>query len=76
MVNMTLSIPAELQARMKNFSEIRWSEIARRAIEQRINDLEIMNKIASKSKLTKKDAEELSKRIKVRASSRFNEYRN
>jgi len=64
MVNMTLSIPPELHERMKKLSEIRWSEIARRAIEERINDLETMNKIASKSKLTRKDAEEISKKIK------------
>lgn len=74
MVNMTLSIPEELSKRMKNFSEMRWSEIARKAIEQRINDLEVMNKIASKSKLTKKDVEELSKKIKRAAAVRFNEY--
>jgi len=49
---------------MKKISEIRWSEIARRAIEERVNDLEEMNKIASKSKLTKKDVEEISKKIK------------
>ena len=44
---MTLSIPKELHEKMKAFSEIRWSEIARRAIEQRIDDLEVMNKIAA-----------------------------
>ena len=63
MTNMTLSIPEELHKKMKQFSEVRWSEVARKAIDQRINDLEIMEKIASKSKLTKKDAEEISKKI-------------
>ena len=75
MVNMTLSIPEELMKKMKNFSEIRWSEIARRAIEQRVNDLEVMNKIASKSRLTAKDVAEISKKIKTSASKKFNEYR-
>jgi predicted DNA-binding protein len=73
MVNMTLSIPSELHEKMKKLSEIRWSEIARRAIEERINDLETMNRIASKSKLTKKDVEEISKKIKRSASKNFNE---
>jgi len=63
MVNMTLSIPEELHKKMKKHSEMRWSEIARRAIEQRINDLEVMDKIAAKSKLTKKDALEIGKKI-------------
>jgi len=73
MVNMTLSIPEELMKKMKNFSEIRWSEIARRAIEQRVNDLEVMNKIASKSRLTAKDIVAISKKIKTSASKKFNE---
>ncbi|MBU2104841.1 MAG: hypothetical protein KKF67_03670 [Nanoarchaeota archaeon] len=74
MVNITLSIPEDLHKKMKLFSELRWSEIARRAIQQRIEDLEVMEKIASKSKLTKKDADEISKKIKSAAAIRFNEY--
>lgn len=73
MTNITLSIPEELHKKMKKLSEIRWSEIARRAIQERIEDLEVMNKIASKSKLTKKDVEEISKKIKRAAALRFNE---
>jgi len=74
MVNMTLSIPDELHKKMKKMSDIRWSEIARRAIEERIDDLEVMNKITSKSKLTKKDVEEIGKKIKSRTAKRFYEY--
>lgn len=74
MVNITLSIPEELHRKMKSFSEIRWSEIVRKALEQRINDLEVIEKIASKSRFTKKDAEEISKKIKRAAAIRFNEY--
>lgn len=74
MANMTLSIPEDLMKRMKNFSDIRWSEVARAAIQQRVDDLEVMNRIASKSKLTKKDVDEISKKIKRGAAKRFNEY--
>jgi len=74
MANITLAIPDELHKKMRRFSEMRWSEIARRAIEQRINDLETMEKIASKSKLTKKDAIEIAKKIKRAAAKRFYEY--
>jgi uncharacterized protein YajQ (UPF0234 family) len=76
MVNMTLSIPSELHEKMKKLSDIRWSEVARRAIEERINDLETMNRLASKSKLTKKDVDEISKKIKRSASKKFNEICN
>lgn len=64
MTNMTLSIPEDLARKMKSFSEIRWSEVARQAIESRVNDLEVMNKIASKSKLTEKDAKLIADKIK------------
>ncbi len=74
MTNMTLSIPEELHKKMKQMSEVKWSEIARRAIEERINDLEIMNKIASKSKLTKKDVEEIGKKIKRAAAKKFHAF--
>ena len=73
MTNMTLAIPNELVKRMKAFPEIRWSEIARQALEKRVTDLEIMNKIASKSKLTQKDVEEISKSIKASAARRLHE---
>ena len=71
MVNMTLSIPEELHNKMRQFNEVRWTEVARKAIEQRIQDLEVMDKIVSKSKLTKKDASELAEKIKKSASKRF-----
>ena len=74
MPNITLAVSDELHKKMKKFREIRWSEIARASIEQRINDLEVMDKIASKSKLTKKDIEEISKKIKRAASLKFDEY--
>ena len=74
MANMTLSIPDELHKKMKKMSDIRWSEIARRAIEQRINDLETLNRLASKSKITDKDIEEISKKIKRAAAIRFDEH--
>ena len=71
MTNITLSIPEETHTRMKQHNDIRWSEIARRAIEQRLQDLEIMDKIAAKSKLTPQDAEEIGKTIKKAITRRL-----
>jgi hypothetical protein len=71
MANMTLSIPDELLTKMRLFSEVRWSEVARKAIEKRVEDLEIMDKLASKSKLTHQDISEISKRIKASAAKKF-----
>ncbi len=63
MPNMTLSIPKELHDKMKKHSEIRWSQIARRSILEKIDDLEILEKITKKSKLTQKDVNIISSRI-------------
>ena len=67
MTNITLAIPNELHERMKKHSEIRWSEVVRKSISQRVEMLDIMDKIARKSKLTKEDVEELSHKIKREA---------
>ena len=68
MTNMTLAIPNELSEKMKHHGEIRWTEVARQAIERKINDLDFMEKLAKKSKLTKKDVDEISEHIKESAA--------
>ncbi|MBS3083683.1 hypothetical protein J4423_02665 [Candidatus Pacearchaeota archaeon] len=64
MGNITLSMPDELLRKMRMLREIKWSEVARRAIQQRIEDLMALEKIASKSKLTEKDVEDIGEKIK------------
>jgi len=63
MANITLSIPDDLKKKMEKHSEIKWSQVARNAIEKRINDLELLEKLTSKSKLTEEDVGEISKII-------------
>ena len=63
MPNVTLAIPEDLHERMKKHTEIRWSEVVRKSISEKIEDLELMEKIVSKSKLTKKDVDEIAHRI-------------
>ena len=64
MVNMTLAVPDELNSMIKKHSEIKWSEIARKAMWEHARKLELVEKIVAKSKLTEKDAEEIGKKIK------------
>ena len=71
MVNMTLAIPEEMNKIMKKHTEIRWSEIARKAMWQYAVKLERMERILSKSKLTEKDAEEIGEKIKVGLHKRY-----
>ncbi len=63
MANITLSIPDDLHRKMKEFSEIKWSEVARKAIQKKVQDLEMLDKLTSKSKLTEKDVAEISDKI-------------
>lgn len=64
MTNMTLAIPEELHAVMKKHEEIKWSEVARRALWLQARKLEIMDKMLSKSNLTEEDAEAIGHKIK------------
>jgi len=64
MPNITLSIPEELQGIIKKHSEIRWSEVARQAMIDFAKKLEMMEKIAKKSKLTEEDAIKIADKIK------------
>lgn len=72
MVNITLSIPEELKKEMEEFPEINWSEVARQAIREKASQLVVLKSIASKSKLTGKDAMELGRTIN---SSLHKEYK-
>lgn len=72
MTNMTLAIEDNLHDRMKQHSEIRWSEVVRKSIQQKVEMLEAMDKIARKSKLTKEDVKEISRKIKMETFDELN----
>ena len=40
MTNITLSIDDEVYKKMKNFSEVKWSEFVRKCVQKRIEELE------------------------------------
>lgn len=71
MTNVTLAVSKEMHKDMKHFSEIKWSEVARKAIEEKIELLKLTEKLAKKSKLTKEDIEEFSKKMNTSATKRF-----
>ena len=53
MANMTLSMPDNVSEEMKQFSEVKWSEVARRAIEERASEIEFIDRLLKESKLQK-----------------------
>lgn len=65
MPNMTLAIPRELHKIMKEHAEIKWSEVARRAMWEQARKLELLESLTGKSKLTQEDVEKIGKSIKI-----------
>ena len=71
MSNITLSVPDNVHKEMKQFSEIRWSEVARKAIIGKLETLHLAERLAKKSKLSKKDVKDFSNKVKSLAAKRF-----
>lgn len=64
MPNMTLSLPEDVYNIVKTHKEVRWSEIARRAIEDYAKKIALLNSITSESELTEDDIMALDVKIK------------
>ena len=64
MPTMTLSVTADLYEIIKKHNEIKWSEIARRAMWEYARKLELLDKLTEKSELTEEDVMELDKLVK------------
>jgi hypothetical protein len=71
MGNITLSVPDNIHKQMKHFSEVRWSEVARKAILEKLELLQLAEKLAKKSKLTEEDVKKFNKKVKTSATKRF-----
>ncbi len=64
MANITLTVPEDLKDEIQRHKEVNWSAVTRKAMQDHLNKLHIAEAIASKSKLTQKDVEELDKLVK------------
>jgi hypothetical protein len=71
MTNVTLSIPAELKQRMDCFEELNWSAVARKAFEEKIQELEFIKKFKEKSTITEEDALKLGKELNKRLAKKY-----
>ena len=71
MATLSVSVPDILKHKMESLEEINWSAVARHAFEEKIQQIDFMKKMASKSKLAEKDAEEISNKISASASKKF-----
>ena len=64
MPNMTLSLPEDVYKIVKNHKEVRWSEIARRAIEDYAKKIALLNTMTAQSDLTEEDIMTLDTKVK------------
>ena len=64
MTNMTLAVPEDLHRIMEKHKDIKWSEVARRAMWEKARKLELMDKLLANSELTEKNALEIGHKIK------------
>ena len=71
---MTLSIPEDLHQLIKEHNEVRWSEIARRAMWDYARKLELLDKLTENSELTEADVKELERKLKKAVHKHHKEY--
>ena len=71
MPTMTLAISEDLQVLIKKHNEIKWSEIARRAMWDYAKKLELLDQLTANSELTEDDVMELDKVIKKALSKHY-----
>ena len=71
MATLSVSVPDTLRNKMNAHNEVNWSAVARNAFENKIREVEIIRKIAKKSKLTEKDAKEISDKINKAVAKKF-----
>ena len=64
MPNMTLSLPEDVYQIVKTHKEVRWSEIARRAIEDYAKKITLLNSMTAESELTEDDIMALDEKVK------------
>jgi Arc/MetJ-type ribon-helix-helix transcriptional regulator len=71
MPTITLSIPEDLKKEMDENKFFNWSEIARSAIKEKLQQAKILREISKKSNLSEKDADMIAKQIKKSLHKRY-----
>jgi hypothetical protein len=74
MVNMTLAIPEDLHEIMKKHTDIKWSEVARRALRDYAEKLDKLDRMLHDSKLTDEDVDQIDHKIKKSMAKKYRKY--
>jgi ribosomal protein L15 len=73
MPSLTVNVDNDLKDRMEQHPEINWSEVTRQAIQEKIESLEVMDELTSKSELTESDVTDIADKINESARKRVEE---
>lgn len=73
MATLSVSIPDDLKSRMDVMEEVNWSAVARKAFEEKVQEVAFLKKIVHKSKMTQKDADDIAYAINAKVAKRFKE---
>ena len=71
MTTLTLAVPDEMKKKMDSFPEMNWSEVARQAFMQKIEDMNFLRRFKEESKLDESDAMRLGKEVSKAVSDRL-----
>jgi len=71
MTTLTLAVPDEMKKKMDTFPEMNWSEVARQAFMQKMEDLDFLRKFKEKSKLSEADSLKLGKEVSKSVSDKL-----
>jgi len=71
MATLSVSIPDDLKERMAAMEEVNWSAVARKAFEEKVQEVVFLKKIVQKSTLTQKDADDIASTINAKVAKRF-----
>ncbi len=71
MATLSVSVSDDLRTKMTKLEEVNWSAVARRAFEEKIKQVEFLKDLAMKSKLTERDAKNMSDKISRNISQKF-----
>ena len=73
MVSITLAVPHDLKAEMEKHPEFNWSEIARKAIRDKLDLLKKMDSMFANSRLTEEDALRIGNEINKAVAKKYKE---
>lgn len=73
MVNITITVPKEMKNDLDLFPEINWSEVARQAFREKIEDLKFLIEYKKNSDLTEEDAILLGRKVNRSLHKRYSE---